>query len=706
MIYKICGKDSFSYDQIQIIEKKQNIAHKLEKTKYINPLNNSEISIEISLDKRYAGKISRDALNFLKRLLDPNPQTRIKSDEIFDHPYLLNYYDIFMANNELYVNNFDNNSIKSPNVKGMNFTMINNTNTSKKNKTNLENNNTSNNFGEFYNYGNYQNNNNNKTDSKNPEKNNLKISISNNNFYNNGINSQKNNNTNIPSNEKNNKNNFNQSSYTNLNSLNKANIVPIIENICEDTDTNENIQSNSRPLEELISPQFKNDNQIYKESINKLFSDTPKNIANQLFNKKNLGISLSKKIQENVDGENYNLVDPYDKEADDYKLNEDANMETLKPVVKEDRNNYNYYNNIKLYNEDLFEKTAKIKKSLNPYESIYKFSSQINKEKDKKSKKDKEKINNNNNNSSNLNINNNSNKNININTSNNYSSSISHISKDKESNHNNVQTRTNNFIAKDLLAISEMQQNQQNKNKGAQSFYTNFEKAKVFLSPQKLQETSPMFYNPGEMKFNNYSNSVVHEKEKKVNNNEKNMLNDFKNLAFGVKPNNFNKAPLDSYSSFNSPDNFGNLTNKGFVNNMVNISNNMNNTILNNNNNYSNILSNQNSNANSNNKITKKTRKDSNISKSINFNSTKIANGFVLNNVNKENQGQINDFLKNLIYQNGLNTVKNNNNDHKRNSSLSNHNGYLINAEENKKNNSLKKLQLPIIVNKEVGNKV
>ena len=173
---------------------------------------------------------------------------------------------------------------------------------------------------------------------------------------------------------------------------------------------------------------------------------------------------MSKKIQENVDGENYNLVDPYDKEADDYKLNEDANMETLKPVVKEDRNNYNYYNNIKLYNEDLFEKTAKIKKSLNPYESIYKFSSQINKEKDKKSKKDKEKINNNNNNSSNLNINNNSNKNININTSNNYSSSISHISKDKESNHNNVQTRTNNFIAKDLLAISEMQQNQQNKN--------------------------------------------------------------------------------------------------------------------------------------------------------------------------------------------------------------------------------------------------
>ena len=40
-------------------------------------------------------------MNFLKRLLDPNPHTRIKSEEIFNHPYLLNYYDIFMANNEL-----------------------------------------------------------------------------------------------------------------------------------------------------------------------------------------------------------------------------------------------------------------------------------------------------------------------------------------------------------------------------------------------------------------------------------------------------------------------------------------------------------------------------------------------------------------------------------------------------------------------------
>ena len=94
---------------------------------------------------------------------------------------------------------------------------------------------------------------------------------------------------------------------------------------------------------------------------------------------------------------------------------------------------------------------------------------------------------------------------------------------------------------------------------------------------------------------------------------------------------------------------------------------------------------------------------DANISKSINFNATKVANGFVVNNGNKENQGQFGEFLKNIIYQNGLNTGKNN--DHKRNSSLANQ-GYTMNAEENKKANSLRKLQLPMIVKKEVGNKL
>ena len=81
----------------------------------------------------------------------------------------------------------------------------------------------------------------------------------------------------------------------------------------------------------------------------------------------------------------------------------------------------------------------------------------------------------------------------------------------------------------------------------------------------------------------------------------------------------------------------------------------------------------------------------------------------MINNGNKENQGQFGEFLKNIIYQNGLTTGKNN--DHKRNSSLANQgyggggNGNNLGVEKNKAS-SLRKLQLPMINKKEVGNKL
>ena len=80
----------------------------------------------------------------------------------------------------------------------------------------------------------------------------------------------------------------------------------------------------------------------------------------------------------------------YDKE----KTHEN-NIEVNKPFNKEDKQNYSYYNNIKLYSNDILEKTTKIKKSLNPYESIYKINTQIKKENEKKIKNDKEKSSNN-----------------------------------------------------------------------------------------------------------------------------------------------------------------------------------------------------------------------------------------------------------------------------------------------------------------------
>ncbi len=750
MIYKICGKDNFSFEQIHLIEKKYNIAAaKIEKTKYINPLNNSEISIEIGLDKRYSGKISREALSFLKRLLDPNPKTRIKGDEIFDHPYLLNYYKIYDTNNELYVNNFDNtnsfvkiintsnNYSYSPQKTGNMNSII------KKEMNSTKNQDIYNNsfYPHIYNTIQSTNNNNNKYPYSNQSGKNEAV-IQNTNPYN-GLNI----NTNF---------NFGQSI------MNNNNFGTIIENFFENSDTNsceEITNNNTNQTKNLVS------NSIVNQNVNAYNGNNPKiiieerSIINNEFLKKEISNNLTNEPNSSVIflektkpiGLHINKNDisnPVEKIfRSEFFVNDNTsnfnfnnyNMEGLISPNKEERNNYNYYNNIKLYNEDLFEKTGKIKKSLNPYENLYKITNQI-KDGEKKTKKKtdnkKQSGNSNVNNSNNItNKNNQTNTNFNSTASGNYIKE-----KDKENINfiNNNDNKNLNILNSYSYDLSPIKQNKNSTSLKKDKFFNSqfgfniniFDKNKVFLSPQKQDSNSKNFsigniyktnndYNPNNKNDNynytslmnfNINNEKTIRNNKLISNNENNLnnrisLNSFKPVALNINNNNFNKVMENNYSQniYFSPDlNSNNNTKYSNNINTINLYGNQNKNSTKNNINFFNQTNKmKNTDYNSNDySISKTPFNDKNAN--ININSVRD---------NKFNDGnQINDFLKNIIYQNnvnvGMGSISNGNIDQKRFNSLNTQNSLYVNPEENQKLNSLKKLQLPIIPKKDLGNMV
>jgi len=55
---------------------------------------NFEVSKPETLERRYMGKLSKTAINFMKALLHPDPKLRLKDDKIFSHPYLENLSSI------------------------------------------------------------------------------------------------------------------------------------------------------------------------------------------------------------------------------------------------------------------------------------------------------------------------------------------------------------------------------------------------------------------------------------------------------------------------------------------------------------------------------------------------------------------------------------------------------------------------------------
>lgn len=54
-----------------------------------------EVTKPETLERRYMGKLSKQAINFMKQLLNPDPVRRVKGDAVFSHPYFENYPDPF-----------------------------------------------------------------------------------------------------------------------------------------------------------------------------------------------------------------------------------------------------------------------------------------------------------------------------------------------------------------------------------------------------------------------------------------------------------------------------------------------------------------------------------------------------------------------------------------------------------------------------------
>lgn len=129
-------KISLNKEFSKSLKNKKEVAEKIEKTKYVNPINGSEILVNVSLETRYAGKISRDALSLMKRLLDPNPLTRINSEEIFKHEFFADF-DLNVKENSDF--NSNGNCCFSQNAKNKNnFVNGNLNNNIKKNLNNSD----------------------------------------------------------------------------------------------------------------------------------------------------------------------------------------------------------------------------------------------------------------------------------------------------------------------------------------------------------------------------------------------------------------------------------------------------------------------------------------------------------------------------------------------------------------------------------------
>jgi serine/threonine protein kinase len=57
-----------------------------------------DVSKPETLERRYLGKLSKQAISFMKSLLNPDPKQRLKGDAVFSHSYFENYHDPFPTN--------------------------------------------------------------------------------------------------------------------------------------------------------------------------------------------------------------------------------------------------------------------------------------------------------------------------------------------------------------------------------------------------------------------------------------------------------------------------------------------------------------------------------------------------------------------------------------------------------------------------------
>lgn len=89
VIQKVIGK--FTDEQYEMFAKNPHFSG------YILP----EVTKPETLERRYMGKLSKQAINFMKQLLNPDPKLRLKGEEIFKHPYFENYQEPFQSSHPI-----------------------------------------------------------------------------------------------------------------------------------------------------------------------------------------------------------------------------------------------------------------------------------------------------------------------------------------------------------------------------------------------------------------------------------------------------------------------------------------------------------------------------------------------------------------------------------------------------------------------------
>lgn len=74
-----------------------------------------EVTKPETLERRYMGKLGKQAISFMKALLHPDPKQRLKGDDIFKHPYFENYADPFPGSTTTNLNPNNTNSTRELN---------------------------------------------------------------------------------------------------------------------------------------------------------------------------------------------------------------------------------------------------------------------------------------------------------------------------------------------------------------------------------------------------------------------------------------------------------------------------------------------------------------------------------------------------------------------------------------------------------------
>ena len=343
-------------DQIHCIQKVLgNLTEKQQEIFYANPIYQGKNLLNITkpetLERRYFGKLNKQAINFMKGLLELDPKKRLDGNNVFHHPY---FSKLVINDNSLSKQINIQNEINIENNKEKKGNKINTRNEIDKLNTNItgqsnqilkikiiQANHKLNNNDE----------NNNKKEKKKKKKNkevinnNIKSLIMNNNNSNNIISNNNNNNKQIPN-------------ITNINIINYNKI-------------NENIVQNN--FQNLIVNN-KNINEKIKNNINSLISKKIENNNKIEMNRKENSVN-NKENSENQNN-NINIIDnayktfyKKNKEKDIYniKLNLDNSPDSNNIM----NNNFIYENNYNAINEEE-EFTQNEKMKISQIASFYK----------------------------------------------------------------------------------------------------------------------------------------------------------------------------------------------------------------------------------------------------------------------------------------------------------------------------------------------